>query len=396
MAKFAHFADCHLGGWREPDLQGLNFQSFQKAVEICIKERVDFILISGDLFDSAYPPIEILKETFAEFKKIKDVGIPVFLIAGSHDFSASGKTFLDVLEKAGFCKNIENFQIQENGKIKLIPTIFKDIAFFGYSGKKSSMEIEDLKKVYFDSVYPFSIFLLHTTIKDVVGNIPMDSIEKDKLPLADYYAFGHIHQVFEKQEGNSCFVYPGPIFPNNFQELVDLESGSFELIETNGGRLKVQNIKLKIKEVVYLEVFLENALSATEKIIQEIDKKNLKDKIFLLKLKGTIIKGKTGDINFEEIESFVKKKGAHAFLRNISSLKNLESEIVLEENLDNIEKIEEKVFGEFAEKNPADFNKFLPQLVHAFSLEKNEDEKSAIFESRLLSDLKKILNLEFV
>ena len=196
--KFAHLADCHLGGWRYEELRDLNFKSFQKTIQTCIEENVEFILISGDLFDSAYPSIDILKETFAEFRKIKQANIPVYIIAGSHDFSTSGKTFLDVLEKAGFCKNVEDITVEED-KIKLKPHLHKDIAIFGYSGRKSGMEIEELRKVEFDSIHPFTIFMIHTTISDVVGTIPMDSIDKLKLPLADYYAMGHIHQVFEKK-----------------------------------------------------------------------------------------------------------------------------------------------------------------------------------------------------
>ena len=95
--KFAHITDCHLGGWRQPELQELNTEHFRKAIDTCIEEEVEFILFTGDLFDSAFPPIETLKETFAEFKKIKDAGIKSYMIAGSHDFSVSGKTFLDVL-----------------------------------------------------------------------------------------------------------------------------------------------------------------------------------------------------------------------------------------------------------------------------------------------------------
>ncbi len=394
--KFAHLADCHLGGWRQEELQQLNLQSFQKALDICINENVDFILISGDLFDSAYPPIEILKETFAEFKKVHDSGIPVFIIAGSHDFSASGKTFLDVLEKAGFCKNIENYSIDEDNKIKLKPHIYNGIAFFGYSGKKSGMEIEDLRRVYFDSIHPFTIFMVHTTISDVVGTIPMDSIDKLKLPLADYYALGHIHQVFETRSSNSIFVYPGPIFPNNFQELADLKYGSFQLIEKINSGLKTKNIKLPIKEVVYLEITLDNGLTATEKIINELDKNNLHDKILLLKLKGTLMQGKSGDINFNEIEEFAKKKGVYSFLRNISSLKTNESEIDLDQSDDNMDNIEDTIIKEYSEKNPADLNKFLQSLMNSLSIEKNEDEKSINFESRLLDDIKKILNLEFI
>ncbi|HEA46477.1 MAG TPA: DNA repair exonuclease, partial [Candidatus Pacearchaeota archaeon] len=106
MVRFAHIADAHLGGWKQQPLQDLNLESFKMAIDVCIKENVEFVLIAGDLFDSAFPPIDILKETFAEFRRLKESKIPCFLIAGSHDYSVSGKTFLDVLEKAGFCKNV--------------------------------------------------------------------------------------------------------------------------------------------------------------------------------------------------------------------------------------------------------------------------------------------------
>ena len=409
--KFAHIADCHLGSWRQEELQKLNFESFQKTIDKCISENVKFILISGDLFDSAYPPIEILKQTFSEFRKINDAQIPVFIIAGSHDFSASGKTFLDVLEKAGFCKNIEHIESSEE-EIRLKPHIHEvytengkqEIALFGYSGKKSGMEIQDLRKIKFNSVYPFTIFMLHTTIKDVIGNIPMEYMEKEKLPLADYYAFGHIHKRFTKQEGNSTYVYPGPVFPNNFQELADLKHGSFQIVEMSNNNIKPRLEEIKIKEVLYVELNIENALTATEYIISEIDKINLNDKIFLLKLKGNLKQGKTGDIRFNDIEDFVKKKQAYSFLRNISSLKAKESEIsskIESENLDNMQEIEEKIIEDYTASNPPDenipdekdFNKFLPQLMNSLSIEKNEDEKTLIFENRLMDDLKKILDL---
>jgi DNA repair protein SbcD/Mre11 len=391
MVKFSHLADCHLGGWRQEELQKLNLDSFRKAIDISIKEQVDFVLVAGDLFDSAYPSIEILKETFAEFKKLKDRGILVYLIAGSHDFSASGKTFLDVLEKAGFCENVHKMEIDSEEKFKLKPTFFKEIAIFGYSGKKSGMEIEDLRRVYFDSIYPFTIFMIHSTIQDVVNNIPMDSINKLDLPIANYYAMGHIHQVFKKEEGKSIYVYPGPIFPNNFQEIVDLGSGSMELVEIERGIIQTKNIKLDLIDKVYLEINLEDGLKATEKIIEEIDKINLKDKIFLLKLKGVLNKGKSGDIRFNEIEEFVNKKGAYCLLRNISGIINQDKEIEID--VCEIENIEDQIFKDYTFKNPNDFNKFLPELLKTLSSEKYEDEKNNIFEERLISDLKAALNL---
>jgi len=96
--KFAHLADCHIGSWRDPKLKDISTIAFQKAIDKCIEESVDFILISGDLFNTSLPRIDNLKTVVGTFKQLKDKNIPVYIIPGSHDYSPSGKTMLDVLE----------------------------------------------------------------------------------------------------------------------------------------------------------------------------------------------------------------------------------------------------------------------------------------------------------
>lgn len=388
--KFAHLADCHLGSWRQEELQKLNLQSFQKAIQKIIQQNLDFVLISGDLFDSAYPPIEILKDSFAEFKKLHDAKIPVYLIAGSHDFSASGKTFLDVLEKAGFCKNVENFEVQEDGRIKLNPTFHEQIAIYGYPGKKSGMEVEDIKKIYLNQIHPFTILMLHTTIKDVIGSLSIESLNKQKLPLANYYAMGHIHKRYEDHIANSRYVYPGPTYPNNFQELSDLQHGSFQIVETDGANITTQNIELPLKEVITVTIEITNAITATQEIISHLDRLMLRDKIVLLKLHGTLDQGRTGDIKFNEIEEFIRKKEAHVYLKNISAIKIPEKDPGKRE-AKNIEEIEKQKYKKFLEDNPSDFNEYHQPLMSVLLTEKNEDERSIIYEERLISELKSIL-----
>ncbi|MBI2140227.1 metallophosphoesterase, partial [Candidatus Woesearchaeota archaeon] len=56
--KFAHMADCHIGGWRDPKLRLVNAEAFQKAAAVCIEKNVDFILIAGDLFNTSLPPMD--------------------------------------------------------------------------------------------------------------------------------------------------------------------------------------------------------------------------------------------------------------------------------------------------------------------------------------------------
>ena len=189
-------SDCHLGSWRYPELQELNMKSFSKAIAFAIKEEVDMVLIAGDIFDSAYPPIEILKTSFREFKRLYDAEIPCFIIAGSHDYSVSGKTFLDVLEHAGFCKNVYNAE-ERDEKIVLQPSILGKYAIYGYPGMKSGLEVKGLRKTILqDSPGFFKIFMLHTALKEAIGDLPMDSISLNELPKADYYALGHLHIEF--------------------------------------------------------------------------------------------------------------------------------------------------------------------------------------------------------
>jgi hypothetical protein len=392
MVRFAHISDVHLGGWKQQPLQDLNFASFEKTISLCIQEKPDFVIIAGDLFDSAYPPIDILKKTFAEFRKLKEANIPCFIIAGSHDYSVSGNTFLDVLEKAGFCKNVTNIEISKKSDnpeetIILNPTIYKGVALYGYPGKKSGLEIPELRKIKLnDSPGMFKIFLLHTTIDKAKGTLPIDAIEVDLLPKADYYALGHLHIDFK----HNNFVYPGPVFPNNFQELKDLKNGSFYFIDTEAIN-PLKKIELKIKDVVYVKIEINNALIATEKIISEIDKHELKDKILLLKIRGELENGKISDIKFPQIEDFVKNKGAYFLLKNTHDLKT--KEIELEIKVSNNENVEEETIKQCAEQNPSDFNKLIPRLLDSFSIEKQEDEKVENFTNRIMNEAKSILNI---
>jgi len=385
MVKFSHISDVHLGGWKQPELQELNLKSFKKAVEICIKEKVEFVLFAGDLFDSAYPPIEILKEAFAEFKKLKDSKIPCFIIAGSHDYSVSGKTFLDVLEKAGFCKNVESFETRDD-LIYLNPTVYQNVAIYGYPGKKAGLEINDLRKVRLHDSPLFKIFMLHTTLDEAKGNLPIDSIKSTELPQADYYALGHLHIDFKHKN----FVYPGPVFPNNFQELEDLKFGSFYIINTDD-LAPFRKIELKLKNVEVFKIRVNDAITATEQIISELSKKDINDKIILLRVKGELEKGNTSDIKFQKIEEFIHQRGAYFILRNTHELKTKEVELDVE--VKNSENIEEETINIFSSENPSNFNELIPQLINSLNLEKQEDEKSAVFEQRILENVKKIIKL---
>ncbi|MBM3233456.1 DNA repair exonuclease, partial [Candidatus Pacearchaeota archaeon] len=305
--KFTHLGDCHLGGWKQPALRLLNFQSFQRAIDKSISEKVDFVIITGDLFDAAYPSIETLKEAFHEFKRLYIERIPVFLIAGSHDYSASGKTFLDVLEKAGFCRNVAISE-ERNDSLMLHPTLYKNVALYGYPGKKTGLEVDDIQRIKLhDAPGMFKILLLHTAIKDAVGNLPIKAVDHEKLPKVDYLALSHLHVLYNRQNR----VYSGPTFPNSLLELEELRAGYFCIFE-NG---KIRREEIKIKEVLSVNCVIDDAREAASKIVSSLDKEHLRDKILILKLSGIIQKGKISDIDFKIIDEYVRKREVFAFIK---------------------------------------------------------------------------------
>ncbi len=391
--KFAHIADSHLGGWRQPELQELNMQTFRKVIDTCINENVRFVLFAGDLFDSAFPPIDILKETFAEFKKLKEAGIKSFLIAGSHDYSVSGKTFLDVLEKAGFCEICKYEENEQNVILK--PSKYETIYIYGYPGKKSGLEIRSIKKMEIKENYDknFRILMLHTTLTEVAQGLPIESVSLSQLPKADYYALGHVHIDFEKDLEGKKVVYGGPTFPNNFKELEDVKYGRFYLVEING-YIKITKVEIKLKEPILIEVEVSNALQGTQKIISELKKINLKDKIVLLKVFGLINRGKISDINFKDIQDYIEKENAFSFLKNTSKLEIENKEFQIDLQKKDKDKIEDILIKKYESENPSQFNYLINQLMDALNIDKQEDEKTAIYESRLFSDLSKILKID--
>lgn len=390
--KFAHLADCHLGSWRIQELQELNMQCFRKAIDLCIQEKIDFVLMAGDIFDSAYPPIETLKDAFFEFKRLKENGIPCFIIAGSHDYSASGKTFLDVLEKAGLCKNacIIEHDVNHNytdSKITLNPILYKNAAIFGYPGKKSGMEIPEIRRIRLNEAPGFyKILMLHTTMEFAKGDLPIDAVKEEELPKADYYALGHLH--IENNHRN--FIYAGPIFPNNFQELEELKGGKFYLIETYPKNF-IKKIDLKIKEVEVIDLEIENTLIANELILHELGNRKIKNKILMIKLSGVLKKGKISNINFLEIEKFAKEKGAYCILKSISQLSA--EEPVMIQNTDNLETLEEEIIKQF-EKKDSPFSRLISPLMNGLTMEKQEEERAAVFEQRVCEELNKLLEIK--
>jgi len=396
--KFAHLSDCHIGGWREPRLRDANTKSFIMAIEKCLSENVDFVLISGDLFNTAVPGIDSLRMAVEQLKRVKDAGIPVYFIAGSHDFSPSGKTMLDVLEHAGLAVNVARGEELPDNRIKLYFTVDKSGAkITGIIGKKGGLETSyyhHLAKEHLENESGFKIFLFHSALAELKPKDleQMDAMAVSLMPAGfDYYAGGHVHVVDRQSIGKyRNIVYPGPIFPNNFSEVEKLKHGSFVLFD-NGN---IQHVPLVVHPTVCISVSADNK-TPTEveaEIKQQLLKNNLANAIVAIRVSGCLKQGRPADVRWNDLFHDAYAKKAYFVMRNTNAFTSKDLEVIMIKEA-NVEEVEDSLLKQHAGQfklSPNDVE-LAKKLMHVLSAEKAEGERVADFESRLHSELDQLL-----
>ncbi|MFH1376754.1 MAG: DNA repair exonuclease [Candidatus Woesearchaeota archaeon] len=392
--KFAHMADCHIGGWSEPELEKLGIKSFEKAIDICIKKHVAFVIIAGDLFNTSLPPIDLIKETTRILNKLKEQEISCYIIPGSHDYSPSGKTMIDVLEKATLVENVAKYN-ETDGKIKLKFTTDKTgVKLTGIFGKKQGLETEfykSLDRTNLEQEKGTKIFLFHTLLSELKTK-ELEMVNSESLAILpknfNYYAGGHPHIVKStNKEGYGLIAYPGPIFPNNFAELEKLKHGGFNILNDN---FEIEHIPIELKEVISLKVDVndKSPQEAQEIIIKEIRNNDIKDKILILRIFGALNSGKISDINFKDILSETKE--SYITLKNTNKLTTKEFEEIKVET-GNVTDVEDKIITENIKEDSILNKEKIVALMDILSLEKQEGETNSTFEERLIKNIEETL-----
>lgn len=101
--KFLHLADLHLGKQLN-DVSLLDDQKdilFNQIVPIAKEERVDAVLIAGDVYQRSTPQAEAM-EVFSQFlSKLVDLGMSIFMISGNHDSAQRISYFAPLLKESG-------------------------------------------------------------------------------------------------------------------------------------------------------------------------------------------------------------------------------------------------------------------------------------------------------
>jgi DNA repair exonuclease SbcCD nuclease subunit len=178
-------------------------EAFGRIVSLCIDEAVDFLVISGDVYDSSRSMAAQLRFQ-QEAVRLAEVGIPVFVARGNHDPADGWSAGLKLPESVHYFSTheVEAIPFERDGAV--VCTLYG-------RGYERASETRDLatgfSRVPDDGV---AIGVLHTNVggREGVENYAPCSLEELRAAGMDYWALGHIHKPEVLSEA-PAIVYAG-------------------------------------------------------------------------------------------------------------------------------------------------------------------------------------------
>lgn len=224
--RFIHCGDLHLGApfkylkslgkFGDGAISQATYKAFEKVVDMVLEERVDALLISGDVYNGADHNLEAQVRFVRQLERTAEKGIPVFIVHGNHDPLALWSA------KVPLPKNVHVFGANRVERVPLLVRGREVAAIYGISHDHNGIydNLSRSFKAQKEDVY--SIGLLHASVAGQGGHGAYAPCTLDDLKEAgmDYWALGHIHQR------QILHQLPFIVYPGNTQGLSKKELGA--------------------------------------------------------------------------------------------------------------------------------------------------------------------------
>lgn len=197
MFRFIHAADLHLDspllGLEDHEgapvalLRGATRRAFENLVQLALDEHIDCVVIAGDIYDGDWKDYSTGLFFRGQMVRLRDKGIPVYLIAGNHDAASV------ISKKLSLPENVHVFSTRatESKEVVGLPVVIHGRGF------PNRAVPENLAKDYPPTAPgKFNIGLLHTSLTGKLGHDTYAPCSEADLreKSYDYWALGHIHQ----------------------------------------------------------------------------------------------------------------------------------------------------------------------------------------------------------
>ena len=217
MIKFLHCADLHL----DSPLTALDLQkaevrrnemraSFTSITLYVQTNKIDFLIISGDLFDSDYVTKDTISLITSEFAKIPDCR--VIITPGNHDPYTKQSSY----RRADFPDNVYIF---DSSELSCFDFPDKNTTVYGYAFTEPSLDFCPVEHFRPENPERINILACHADYGVSQSNYcPLPENVAAGCGV-DYIALGHIHKHSGiNQLGNTYIAYPGCLEGRGFDE----------------------------------------------------------------------------------------------------------------------------------------------------------------------------------
>ena len=295
--RFLHTADWHLGrifyGQYLTDDQAHVLEN--QFFSILKDENIDGILLAGDVFDRAVPPIEAIELWDSIITRLAmDYKVPLFVVSGNHDGAERLEVGRSMLSQSGIHiwgsphHALQPFEFEgTDGKVAICPMPFSEPRRIGDAlglGFATSSLETSLNLHNYDQMYQAwsnhlrnqvpkgmrSIAISHAFVMggDVGGSERTLSIGGSEQVSPQvfkdfhYTALGHLHGP--QRMGADYIRYSGSPLKYSFDE--HTQKKSFTIVDMNTkGQVDVSTIPVDAKrDVVILEGYFEDLLNNKE------------------------------------------------------------------------------------------------------------------------------------
>ncbi|WP_272255981.1 exonuclease SbcCD subunit D [Streptomyces xanthophaeus] len=100
--KFLHTSDWHLGrSFHRVNLLGAQSEFVDHLVATARAHEVDAVLIAGDVYDRAVPPLPAVELYDRALHRLAELGVPTVLISGNHDSARRLGVGAGLIDRAG-------------------------------------------------------------------------------------------------------------------------------------------------------------------------------------------------------------------------------------------------------------------------------------------------------
>ena len=221
MLRLLHTADVHLGA-RHADLgeqaaaqRERQFAAFRATVDLALGEKVDLVLIAGDLFDSNTQPRRSVERVAAELNRLAEATIRTVLIPGTHDVYDRASIYRanDLAAMAGVTKESELVVVLTPDSPEIDYPILDAIVYGRVFATKRATQspLADFQAAP-SGKRTWRIGMIHGSLS-VAGKTEHDEVvftaEEIAASELDYLALGHWHSVQRGRAGGTVYAYAG-------------------------------------------------------------------------------------------------------------------------------------------------------------------------------------------